>query len=138
MCRRNTLRVASKCAALLHRPAGSDSRLVWLRYEAKVVAYSSDCGWKRFKEALTRCRCSQLAAHLIERTLRPHILIANRFLGSRGSTSCQRADAIAQIAAITTANVVSARMIKRRGGNDFFSGTLAGSMTLTVGISFAS
>ena len=84
MCRRNTLRVARKCAALLHRPAGSDSRLVWLRYDAKVVAYSSDCGWKRFKEALTRCRCSQLAAHLIECTLRPHTLIANRFLGSGG------------------------------------------------------
>ena len=110
--------------------------LVTLR--RKVVAYSSDCGWKRFKEALTRCRCSQLAAHRIECTPRPHTLIANRFLGSRGSTSCQRADAIAQIAVATTANVVSARMIKRRGGNDFFSGTLAGSMTLTVGISFAS
>ena len=63
---------------------------------------------------------------------------ANRFAGFRGSTPASVRTRSHEMAAIATENVVSVRIIRSRGGNDFFSGTLAGSMTLTVGISLAS
>src|SRR3989442_15923876 len=58
--------------------------------------------------------------------------------GSCGSTSFHRADPNTQTTEKQKTKNAPSSMITRRGGDDFPSGILAGSSTLTLGVSFAS
>src|SRR5207249_5433375 len=63
---------------------------------------------------------------------------AKTLRGSFGSPWCQWLDARTKTIHTEAAKNVPRNMIRRRGGNDFFSGTVAGSRVLTLGVSFAS
>jgi len=67
-----------------------------------------------------------------------HILWTSRLRVSSDDRRSQRCWITRIIAAVNTAKLVNAKMMINRGGNDFFSGQLGGSITLTLGTDFAS
>src|SRR5260370_12449375 len=82
--------------------------------------------------------CPFRATHGIRAFSAPATSCARTLRGSCGSASCQRADPSTHTADMAKARNVPRNIITKRGGNDFFSRTFAGSTPFPLNVSFAS